>query len=380
MIYKQFQDLQLSALGFGMMRLPILDGQAGHIDEAAVREMVAYAMEHGINYYDTAWGYHEEQSELVAGRVLKEYPRDSFYLASKFPGYEPANIPKGREIFERQLEKCQVDHFDFYLFHNVNGINIDPYLDDEKNGLYSYLMEQKKNGRIRHLGFSVHGDYEITKRFLEAYGQDMEFGQIQMNWVDYDYQEARRKVELLDEYHIPIWVMEPLRGGRLATLPEKYTQMLREMRPDETVPGWAFRFLQTIPNVVVTLSGMSSLEQMKQNIAIFEDERPLSAAEWNGLMNVAEELKSDKTVPCTACRYCTSYCPQELNIPRLLALYNDNALTGVELSVPSWLLGPLPEEKFPSACIGCRSCEKVCPQEIPIASIMHDFAEAIYEM
>ncbi len=131
MIYKQFQDLQLSALGFGMMRLPILDGQAGHIDEAAVREMVAYAMEHGINYYDTAWGYHEEQSELVAGRVLKEYPRDSFCLASKFPGYEPANIPKGREIFERQLEKCQVDHFDFYLFHNCNGINIHPILEDE---------------------------------------------------------------------------------------------------------------------------------------------------------------------------------------------------------------------------------------------------------
>ncbi len=270
MIYKTFQDIQLSALGFGMMRLPVIDEQAGHIDEEAVREMVAYAMEHGINYYDTAWGYHEEQSELVAGRVLKDYPRESFYLASKFPGYEPANISKGREIFERQLEKCQVDYFDFYLFHNVNGVNIDPYLDDEKNGLYSYLMEQKKNGRIRHLGFSVHGDYEITKRFLAAYGKDMEFGQIQLNWVDYDYQEARRKVELLDEYHIPIWVMEPLRGGRLASLPEKYTQQLQKMRPDETVPGWAFRFIQTIPHVVVTLSGMSDLEQMKQNIAIFE--------------------------------------------------------------------------------------------------------------
>ena len=154
MIYKDFQDLKLSALGMGAMRLPVIDGDDSKIDEAAAKEMVAYAMEQGVNYYDTAWGYHDGNSELVMGRALKEYPRDSFYLATKFPGYDLSNMDKVEEIFEKQLEKCQVEYFDFYLFHNVCEMNIDAYLD-EKYGIYDYLMKQKENGRIRHLGFSA---------------------------------------------------------------------------------------------------------------------------------------------------------------------------------------------------------------------------------
>ncbi|MCC8140990.1 MAG: aldo/keto reductase [Lachnospiraceae bacterium] len=377
MIYKNFKGLKLSALGLGAMRLPVIDGKAGQIDEDAVREMVAYSMDHGINYYDTAWGYHEERSEIVIGKTLKEYPRESFYLADKMPGYDPTNIPKGREIFERQLEKCQVDYFDFYLFHNVNPINIDAYLDDAGNGLYSYLMEQKKNGRIRHLGFSVHGDYDITKRFLEACGEDMEFCQVQLNWVDYEFQEAKRKLELLKEYEIPVWVMEPLRGGRLATVPEKYAKQLKKMRPDETIPGWGFRFVQTFPEVCVTLSGMSDMDQLKNTIEIFTTEQPLNGQEWDMLLEVADEMQNDMTVPCTACRYCTSYCPQKLDIPTLLKLYNDNALTGKAISIPLWMFGPTPEDKLPSACIGCRSCEAVCPQEIKISEVMARMADAI---
>ncbi|MCD8230713.1 MAG: aldo/keto reductase [Clostridiales bacterium] len=377
MIYRKFQDLELSALGLGAMRLPTVGGQEGCIDEAATREMVDYAMKSGINYYDTAYGYHNGQSEIVMGKILKDYPRESFYLASKFPGYDPTNIPKGKEIFEEQLKKCQVEYFDFYLFHNVNSVNIDPYLDDESNGLYSYLMEQKRNGRIRHLGFSVHGDYDITKRFLEAYGQDIEFCQIQLNWIDYDYQETKRKIELLNEYKIPVWVMEPLRGGRLSTLPEDYAAKLRALRPNETVPGWAFRFLQTIPTVCVTLSGMSNMEQLKQNIETFRTDEPLSGTEWDALMEVQKAMFNEKTLPCTACRYCTSYCPKELDIPALISVYNDHALTSNELVVPAWQLGPVPEEKWPSACIGCRSCEAVCPQEIKISEMMSAFAAAI---
>ncbi len=377
MIYKKFQDMKLSALGFGMMRLPVIDKQEGQIDEEKAREMLAYCMDNGVNYYDTAWGYHAENSEITAGRLLKEYPRDSFYLATKFPGYDPANIPKGKEIFERQLEKCQVDYFDFYLFHNVNSMNIDPYLDDEKNGLYSYLMEQKKNGRIRHLGFSAHGDYDVVKRFLEAYGKDLEFCQIQLNWVDYEFQDAKHRLELLNEYGIPVWVMEPLRGGRLAKIPEKYETKLKAMRPDESMPGWGFRFLQTIPNVVVTLSGMSTMKHVKENIAIFETEQPLTAREWDCLMEVAHEMKEEMTVPCTACHYCTSKCPQELDIPGLLQVYNDQALTGRKLVVPDWLLEAFPEDKRPGACLGCGSCEKVCPQEIKISEVMARFKDAI---
>lgn len=183
MIYKNFQGKKLSALGLGAMRLPVVDGNDSLIDVDASKEMVAYAMEQGINYYDTAWGYHGGNSELVMGEILKEYPRDSFYLASKFPGYDLGNMGKVEEIFEKQLEKCQTPYFDFYLFHNVCELNIDGYLD-EKNGIFDYLMEQKKNGRIKHLGFSTHGTLETMERFLKAYGKDMEFCQIQINWLD----------------------------------------------------------------------------------------------------------------------------------------------------------------------------------------------------
>ncbi len=381
MITREFQELQLSMLGFGAMRLPVIDGQAGVIDETAVREMVSYAMAHGVNYYDTAWGYHEGQSEVVMGRVLRDYPRESFCLATKFPSYDPTNITerRGPEIFERQLEKCQVDFFDFYLCHNVNSANIDPYLSGAGRELMAYFAEQKANGRIRHLGFSVHGDYDVMTRFLEAYGEYIEFGQVQLNWVDYDFQEARRKVELLDTHGIPIWVMEPLRGGRLATLPGKYEEKLRALRPDESVAAWAFRFLQTIPHVGMILSGMSDMDQLRKNIEIFATEKPLSPTEWDGLMEVAEVLKDDKTVPCTECRYCTGDCPQGLDIPRLIHLYNDNALTGRDLSVPAWMLGDLPEGKRPTDCIGCKTCETLCPQGIPISEVMARFGAAIVE-
>ena len=177
MIYKKFQDLELSALGMGCMRLPVVDGDDAKVDEAATFQMVDEAMAGGVNYYDTAWGYHNGNSELALGKALARYPREKFYIADKFPGYDLANMPKVKEIFEEQLKKCQVDHFDFYLFHNVCEMNIDAYLDP-KYGIYDYLMEQKKNGRIRHLGFSCHGAMPVLKRFLEAYGKDMEFCQL----------------------------------------------------------------------------------------------------------------------------------------------------------------------------------------------------------
>ena len=247
MIYRTFQDLQLSSLGMGAMRLPTIDGDDARIDVEKTKAMVAYAMEHGINYYDTAWGYHDGNSELVMGEVLKDYPRESFYLATKFPGYDLSNMPKVKEIFEKQLEKLGVDYFDFYLFHNVCEMNIDAYLDDEKYGIYTYLMEQKANGRIKHLGFSAHGNIDTMQRFLEKYGKDMEFCQIQLNYLDYHFQEAQGKIELLQSYNIPVWVMEPLRGGRLAKLDEGSEKTLKALRPKETIPAWAFRFLQSLP-------------------------------------------------------------------------------------------------------------------------------------
>jgi len=377
MIYREFQGKKLSALGFGAMRLPVIDGNDANIDEAAALEMVDYAYRHGINYYDTAWGYHGENSELVMGKALKRYPRESFYVATKFPGYDPSNWPKVKEIFEKQLEKVQVEYFDFYLFHNVCEMNVDAYLDDEKYGIFTYLMEQKKkNGRIKHLGFSAHGSIETMKRFLEKYGKDMEFCQIQLNYLDYDFQDAKGKMELLREYNLPVWVMEPLRGGRLCSLTDEEMAVLQKERPDASATDWAFRFLQTLPEVTVTLSGMSNMEQLVDNIVIFQEEKPLSEKEMTALSEVTKMMLEKKTLPCTACHYCVSHCPMELPIPELIALYNEHAFTGGGFIAPM-LLATYPEEKKPSACIGCRSCETVCPQTIKISEMMSDFAERL---
>ena len=375
MIYRDFQDLKLSTLGMGAMRLPVIDGNDHQIDEEATKKMVAYAMEKGINYYDTAWGYHGGQSETVMGRVLKQYPREDFYLATKFPGYDLSNMSKVKEIFEKQLEKCQVEYFDFYLFHNVCEMNIDAYLD-KSYGIFDYLWQQKEMGKIKHLGFSVHGNLQTMKLFLEAYGDKMEFCQIQLNYLDYLFQDAKAKLELLKKYNIPVWVMEPLRGGRLATLQENHVNTLESLRPNEKIPAWAFRFLQSIESVKVVLSGMSNFEQLKENIKTFEEEKPLNEKEWQTLLSISSNMLEKKTLPCTACHYCTSHCPIGLDIPALLNLYNEHCFTEGGFIAPM-ALSALPDEKKPSACIGCKGCEAVCPQQIKIAEVMKDFTHKI---
>ena len=372
MIYKEFQDMQLSALGMGTMRLPLLDGDESHIDEAATAEMLAYAMEYGVNYYDTAWGYHKGNSELVMGKLLQAYPREKFYLASKFPGYDLHNMDKIKEIFPKQLEKCQVDYFDFYLIHNVCELNINAYLD-EQYGILPYVLEQKRQGRIRHLGFSVHGSYEVTKRFLAVYGEYMEFCQVQLNWLDWDFQKAKDKLELLAEYQLPVWVMEPLRGGKLANLEPVYAEQLQALRPDETIPAWSFRFLQSLPQVKVVLSGMSNLQQMQDNIRTYETDQPLNQQEMAVLSGIAQDMVGKIALPCTACRYCTTHCPQELDIPQLLQLYNEHAFTGGGFLAPM-VLQSITKEKHPQSCLGCRSCEAVCPQQIKISEALADFS------
>lgn len=337
--------------------------------------MVAYAFEKGINYFDTTYGYHNGNSEIVMGNILKEYPRDSFYLATKFPGYDINNLKRPKEIFEEQLRKCQVEYFDFYLFHNLCESNIDNYLNEEF-GLMEYLLEQKRNGRIRHLGFSTHGTIETTKRFLDVYGKHMEFCQIQLNWLDWKLQNAKGKVELLKEYNLPIWVMEPVRGGKLAKIDEEYEVRLKEARKNSTTVEWAFRFLQSIPEVTMTLSGMSNFDQLKENIQTYESEKPLNEEELNLLFDVSNKMTSKTTLPCTGCRYCMTYCPKGLAIPDLIELYNDHVYSGGSF-VSHTVINNLPDNKKPSACIGCRACEKVCPQNIKISEMMKDFVEKL---
>lgn len=374
MIYRDFQGIKLSGLGLGMMRLPVVDGNDSVVDEVKAAEMIDYAMKNGINYYDTAWGYHSGNSEITAGKFLSAYPRESYYLASKFPGYDNSNMPKVKEIFEKQLEKCQTSYFDFYLFHNVYEGNIDDYLNPEF-GILDYLLEQKKNGRIRHLGFSAHGGLEVIQRFLDAYGEHMEFCQLQINYMDWHFQNAKEKNELIQQYNIPVWIMEPLRGGKLADAPENMKKEMLAMRPDESIPAWAFRFLQSIGATMV-LSGMSDMKQMKENIAVWETDKPLSPEEFDRIIALADHETQKGGLPCTACHYCTSHCPQELPIPELIALYNEHKITGGGFLAPM-AVGSMPQNKCPANCIGCQSCEQVCPQQIKISKAMKEFSEAI---
>ena len=372
MIYKMFKDKKISSLGMGCMRFPTHDGDFKKIDEETSAEMIDYAITHGINYFDTAYMYHGGQSEIVLGKLLKKYPRDSFYVADKFPGVDLSAFGRVEEIFEEQLAKVGVDYFDFYLFHCLCENNIEQYLDEDgKYKTYEYLAEQKRKGRIGHLGFSAHAELETMRRFLQKYGDVMEFCQLQINWLDWTYENAKEKVELLKEYNIPVWVMEPVRGGRLAQLSPDYEARLKALRPDESMAAWAFRFLQTALDCTVVLSGMSNFEQVRENIQIHSEEKPLNARELQTLRDIVDELMN-KLTPCTGCRYCTEYCPQGLDIPMLLNRYNEYKCSFGGVLIER-LLVRIPEGKSPTDCLQCGACDGVCPQKIRISEEMAAF-------
>lgn len=374
MIYREFQDKKLSLLGFGTMRLPL--NPDGSIDEAQVRQMTRYAIDHGVNYFDTAYPYHNGESERVIGRVLKDYPRDSYYLATKYPGhqilsggYNPA------KIFEEQLRKCGVEYFDFYLLHNVYEKSMETYLDP-RWGIIDYFKEQKRLGRIRHLGFSCHAQTQGLGEFLDQCGEDMEFCQIQLNYLDWTLQDAKGKYELLTKHHIPVWVMEPVRGGKLASLNAPEEEKLKALRPEESIAAWGFRFLQGLRGVTMVLSGMSNMAQMEDNVKTFSEEKPLTPEEVGLLLEIAEGMKD--SVPCTACRYCCDGCPKGLDIPGFIRTYNElrvapttNAVMRIEF---------MPEDKQPSACIACGKCARICPQNIDIPEVMKDLSERIRKL
>ncbi len=360
MIYNDFCGKQLSLLGFGTMRLPTLPD--GTVDAALTEAMVDAAIAGGVNYFDTAYPYMNGTSEIFVGKALKKYPRESFYLADKYPGHQIAESYNPAEIFEEQLAKCGVEYFDFYLLHNVYEKSAETYAD-ARWGIVDYFIKQKKLGRIKHLGFSTHAGLDTLKWFIDKYGKHMEFCQIQLNYLDYTLQNAKEKYELLSDAGIPVWVMEPVRGGKLAVLPEEAQRRLPE---GEKAPSLAFRWLQRFPNVKMILSGMSDMAQMLDNIASFSERHPLSDSESELLLDIAESLKS--SVPCTACRYCTDGCPMGLDIPRLISVYNDMSFSpGL---TPTMQLEALPEEKRAAACIACGACVSLCPQNIDIPATL----------
>lgn len=386
MVYKQFKELKLSQLGMGNMRLPSLSGET--INEAEAQKVIERAYKSGINYFDTAYRYHGGESETFVGKVLKQYPRDSWYLASKMPGHMmrkkgdgfeftglldgfPARSPQ--EVFEEQLVKCGVDYFDFYLLHNMCEACYDFYTDTDL-AIVDYLLEQKKAGRIRHLGISTHGRPEIIDKFLSEY-DCIEFVQLQLNYMDWTLQDAKRKYEVVTNHGIPVFVMEPVRGGKLVSLGEDADAALKAARPGESIVSWAFRFLQSLPNVSVVLSGMSSVAQVEENARIFSEHKPLTEAENEHLLKTVSELIN--FVPCTACRYCCEGCPQSLDIPKLFSLYNEMSNERVPNLLTKMAAKNLSDAELPSACVACGKCAKACPQSIEISDVLKEMSALI---
>ena len=336
MYYKEIAGVKVSALGMGNMRLPVIDGQESQIRQDKAEEIIDYAMSHGINYYDTAYRYHGGQSERFIGQALKKYPRDSFLLASKFPGHMmvkkengvvgftsglagwPDNTVAG--VFAEQLEKCQVDYFDFYLLHNVSEKSLVIY-DDPELQVIEFMKQKKAEGRIRHLGFSSHASSPATiDDFLTRYEGVFDFVQIQLNYLDWKLQDAKGKYDVITKHGLKVVVMEGVRGGRLAKLPDEQMAKLQAVHPEDSAARWALRWLQGLPEVSVVLSGMTTLEQIQENVETFAAPAPLDQAEKDLLTEVADSMLN--WVPCTACRYCTEGCPMELEIPKIIAAYN----------------------------------------------------------
>lgn len=370
MEYSEFLGNKVSRLGFGTMRLPTLPD--GRINTDIFAQMIDIAIKNGVNYFDTAVPYHTGTAESVLGDVMKKYPRDSYFLSDKFPGHQVMPDYSPAPIFERQLKKCNTDYFDYYLLHNVYENSFATYTDENPE-ILPYFIQQKELGRIKHLGLSSHARPDTLEKILDRFGDAVEFTLIQLNYLDWSMQDAKRKYEILTDRGIQIMVMEPLRGGKLANLDKKYAEKLNEVHPGTMPVQWAFNWLRNKPNVRVVLSGMSTPDQMIANTDIFSKENFLTESDCNILYSIADTMKN--SLPCTACRYCCDGCPMGLDIPVLIGAYND--MKFAYNNTVAMQMDAIPQDKQPSACIGCGACRHICPQNIDIPSAMSELAEIL---
>lgn len=348
----------LPLLGFGMMRLPRTP--SGAIDEAVAQRMVDRAMEAGVNYFDTAWPYHGGQSEIFTGKALKKHPRESFYLADKMPVWEVRRTSDFERIFNEQLRKCQVDYFDFYLVHALNAGSWKSMKDKK---IIPFLDRMKKEGKIRRVGFSFHDGPRALPGILKDY--PWEFVQLQINYLEWEQGGAREIYEAASKAGVPVIVMEPLRGGALARLPEQSAAALKRADRNATPASWALRFAGSLPNVLVVLSGMSLPEHLEENIRTFSPLKPLSDAERAALADSVRIRGVKDAIPCTACEYCLP-CPVGIPIPKIFSAYND-AKVGRDFRRDfRKAYSAIPSEERADACVKCGKCVKHCPQKIDV--------------
>ena len=366
MQYKEFKSsAKLSMLGMGAMRLPVVGGDQGNIDYEKAKAIIDRAYQGGVNYYDTAYIYHNGKSEEFLGKALAEYPRESYYVADKF------NLqaePDYKKQFPEQLSRLNMEYIDFYLIHGIQDAWMDQFLEC---GALRYFDELKKQGKIRNLGFSFHASPDSLRKLLKIYPWD--FVQIQLNYLDWYYGDAKELYEILEEAEIPIMIMEPVRGGKLANLTPEAEAILKEADPEASIASWALRFVMSRPQVQVVLSGMSNLEQMEDNLHIFSETACLTEEEEALVKKAADEFRSKVGVGCTACRYCTPNCPIGLDIPKIISLYNDVKLVNEEWRAT--FADAMPEGKRPEDCIGCGACTGHCPQSLDVPAVMKEMAE-----
>ena len=363
-------DVKVSLLGMGCMRLPKVDPEKEDIDYEKAQEIIDYAYANGVNYFDTAYGYHGGQSELFVGQALKKYPRESFFLASKMPIWCVKEKGDVERIFNEQLQRCQTDYFDFYLFHSQNAAN---FQKCQEFGVYEFLSQMKAEGKIRRLGFSFHDTPEVLRHICDTYPWD--FAQIQLNYLDWEMQDAKTQYQILNDREIPVIVMEPVRGGVLASPCEAADILFREERPDKSVASWAIRFAASLLGVLTVLSGMSNMEQVRDNVDTMTRFEPLTDREREVIDEALEAYRKKDTVPCTGCRYCMD-CPFGVDIPKMFSLYNHYVL---DRDGEDYLEAyeAQPESERADQCQACGACMEKCPQHIRIPDQMVTIRETV---
>lgn len=355
---------EASLLGFGCMRFPMIDGE---VDIVESKRMMDYAINNGVNYIDTAYPYHGGKSETIVRDIIKDYDRKSFFLADKLPLWDCETIEDVERIFQEQLEKCGVEYFDFYLIHAVNKERYTQVID---LGVIDKLEELKRQGKIRNIGFSFHDDLETFKKWVDLYNWD--FCQIQLNYMDIEHQQGMEGYDILTAKGIPVIIMEPVKGGGLAKFHPDIEKILKNERPKDSIASWAFRWVGSLPNVKVILSGMSTFEQVEDNISTFSSFEPLTVKEKNLVTTVRNELLALSKVECTSCNYCMP-CPYGVDIPGNFRLFNAHSMYKNDKHAKWAYSNMVKASNATSVCVECGECLPKCPQYIEIPTKLAEF-------